>query len=177
MVISFKFTIKLSRAKQIDRQLSQIMKRVEDVLGTGWEYYAEGQKLQNESIAFRKKLDTTVIFENWLSGVNKQTSYISGFIFEINRTRSQSNQFALSVNFDTQIIQIFKEVRNLLWMGFQIPHSINNLALDAKRVYPYAISLSETVRLYSKIVEKVKENESISELVSNYHKDVQKIIS
>ena len=33
------------------------MKRVEDVLGKGWELYAEGQKLQHESVSFRKKLE------------------------------------------------------------------------------------------------------------------------
>lgn len=43
-------------ARQIERQLLTYMKRVEDVLGKGWELYAEGQKLQSESGAFRKKL-------------------------------------------------------------------------------------------------------------------------
>lgn len=34
---------------------------------------------------------------------------------------------------------LFKEVRNLLWLGFQVPHTINNTAKDAKRVYPHAV--------------------------------------
>jgi dynein heavy chain 1 len=33
-------------ARQIERQLLIYMKRVEDILGKGWELYAEGQKLQ-----------------------------------------------------------------------------------------------------------------------------------
>ena len=49
-------------ARQIERQLQTYMKRVEDVLGKGWEHYAEGQKLQSESNAFRKKLDTRPVF-------------------------------------------------------------------------------------------------------------------
>lgn len=48
-------------ARQIERQLNTYMRRVEDVLGKGWELYAEGQKLQNESIIFRKKLDTRAV--------------------------------------------------------------------------------------------------------------------
>ena len=44
-------------ARQIDWQLQTYMKRVENVLGKGWELYAEGQKLQSESQAFRKKLE------------------------------------------------------------------------------------------------------------------------
>ena len=38
----------------VRRQLLAYMKRVEDVLGRGWELYAEGQKLQAESAAFRR---------------------------------------------------------------------------------------------------------------------------
>ncbi|KAI6112761.1 dynein, cytoplasmic, heavy polypeptide 1, partial [Pisolithus sp. B1] len=44
-------------ALQIEWQLLAYMKQVEDVLGKGWELYAEGQKLQSESTAFCKKLD------------------------------------------------------------------------------------------------------------------------
>jgi hypothetical protein len=38
-------------ARQIEQQLLTYMKRVEDVLGKGWELYAKGQKLQSESTA------------------------------------------------------------------------------------------------------------------------------
>jgi dynein heavy chain 1, cytosolic len=34
------------------------MKRVEDVLGKGWELYSDGQKLADESTTFKKKLDS-----------------------------------------------------------------------------------------------------------------------
>ncbi len=44
-------------ARLTERQLSLYMRRVEDVLGKGWELYADGQKLQAESSSFRKKLD------------------------------------------------------------------------------------------------------------------------
>lgn len=48
--------------------------------------------------------------------------------------------YQLAVNFDPQIITLFKEVRNLLWVGFQIPHAITNMAKDAKRVCCFAIT-------------------------------------
>ncbi|KAG5728970.1 Dynein heavy chain, cytoplasmic, partial [Termitomyces sp. T112] len=59
-------------ARQIERQLLTYMKRVEDVLGKGWELYAEGQKLQTESTAFRKKLDTRPVYEAWLHDINRR---------------------------------------------------------------------------------------------------------
>ena len=129
------------------------MKRVEDVLGKGRELYAEGQKLQSESTAFRKKLDTRPVFEAWLHDINRQNMGVGvdRRLFEIVRLRGGG--FQLAVNFDPQIITLFKEVRNLLWLNFQVPHAITNMAKDAKRVYPHAVSLMETVRTYGADVE------------------------
>ena len=39
------------------------MKRVEGVLGKGRELYAEGRRLEAESTAFVRKLDTRAIFD------------------------------------------------------------------------------------------------------------------
>jgi dynein heavy chain 1, cytosolic len=47
--------------RQIERQLQTYMKHVEDVLGYGWEMYAEGQQLQAYSNNFKKKLDTRMV--------------------------------------------------------------------------------------------------------------------
>ena len=83
----------------------------------------------------------------------------------------------LSINFDSQIITLFKEVRNLLWLNFQVPHTVSNVAKDAKRVYPFAVSLNETVRTYTQTVNKVNSNLIISPLVAGHRKDVQNHIS
>ncbi|KAI8974487.1 dynein heavy chain [Pilobolus umbonatus] len=164
-------------ARQIDRQLSLYMKRVEDVLGKGWELYAEGQKLQVESSSFRKKLDTRQIYENWLQEITKRDLSVSGRIFEISRNRVQKNALQLGVNFDGQIITLFKEVRNLLWLNFQVPHTISNVAKDAKRVYPFAVSLMETVRTFSQTVHKVNRNPETATLVAGYRNEVHNMIT
>ena len=162
-------------ARQIERQLTTYMKRVEDVLGKGWELYAEGQKLQAESTAFRKKLDTRPIYEAWLHDINRREMSVTGRLFEIVKLRGGGYQ--LAVNFDPQIITLFKEVRNLLWLGFQVPHSINNMAKDAKRVYPHAVSLMETVRTYGQTLHLVEENQVIEMLVAEYRNEAQGMVS
>ncbi|KAI6095243.1 dynein heavy chain, N-terminal region 1-domain-containing protein [Pisolithus sp. B1] len=91
-------------ALQIEWQLLAYMKRVEDVLGKGWELYAEGQKLQSESAAFRKKLDRDMA--------------VDGCLFEI--VRLCGGRFQLAVNFNLQTITLFKEVQNLLWLGHKM---------------------------------------------------------
>ncbi|KIP08567.1 hypothetical protein PHLGIDRAFT_34940 [Phlebiopsis gigantea 11061_1 CR5-6] len=162
-------------AKQIDRQLQTYMKRVEDVLGKGWELYAEGQKLQSESAAFRKKLDTRPVFEAWLHDINRRDMGVNGRLFEIIRLRGGG--FQLAVNFDPQIITLFKEVRNLLWQNFQVPHAITNMAKDAKRVYPHAVSLMETVRTYGQTLDLVDSNKGIEWLVAEYRNEAQRMVS
>jgi hypothetical protein len=86
-------------ARQIERQLVTYMKHVEDMLGKGWILYAEGQKLQSESTAFRKKLDTCLVFEAWLHDINRRNMGVDGRLFEIVRLRGGG--FQLAVNFDT----------------------------------------------------------------------------
>ncbi|KAF8870591.1 cytoplasmic dynein heavy chain 1 [Gymnopilus junonius] len=162
-------------ARQIERQLQTYMKRVEDVLGKGWEHYAEGQKLQSESTAFRKKLDTRPVFDAWMQDIARRHMSVDGRLFEIVRLRGGG--FQLAVNFDPQIITLFKEVRNLLWLNFQVPHTISNMAKDAKRVYPHAVSLMETVRTYGQTLDLVESNKGIEWLVAEYRNESQRMIN
>lgn len=170
-------------ARQIERQLTMYMKRVEDVFGKEWELYADGQKLQTESLAFRKKLDTRPIYEAWLHDINRRDMGVSGRLFEIVKLRgtgsgsADKGGYMLAVNFDPQVITLFKEVRNLLWLGFQVPHAIGNMAKDAKRVYPHAVSLMETVRTYGQTLHLVEENQVIEMLVAEYRNEAQNMVT
>lgn len=163
-------------ARQIDRQLQTYMKRVEDVLGSDYEYYAQGQKLQQESASFRKKLETRPVFEAWLTDINRRDLGVSGRLFEIVRLRGTGG-YALAVNFDPQTITLFKEVRNLQWLNFQVPHAITNMAKDAKRVYPHAVSLMETVRTYGQTLDLIEKNKGIEMLVAEHRNEAQNKIS
>lgn len=53
-------------ARQIDRQLTMYLKRVEDVLGKGWEGHLEGQQLKQDGESFRQKLNTQQVYEEWI---------------------------------------------------------------------------------------------------------------
>ncbi|KAI9017153.1 dynein heavy chain [Gaertneriomyces semiglobifer] len=164
-------------ARQIEHQLGLYMKRVEDVLGTDWGLHAEGQKLQIESSSFKKKLETRPMFDAWVADIMKKDLAVSGRIFDINRRRARGNILQLSINFDGQTITLFKEVRNLVTLNFPVPHSISSVAKDAKRVYPFAVSLTETVRTYTNALAKLDEQPDVGPLVAGYHRDVQKQVS
>ncbi|RYP75736.1 hypothetical protein DL771_002223 [Monosporascus sp. 5C6A] len=164
-------------ARQIERQLDGYMKKVEDILGSDWSLHTEGQKLQAESELFRKKLNTQAIYKAWIEDVQRKHISISGRLFNINRVRAANNALDLSVNFNAQIITLFKETRNLGWQNFNVPNSVNNVAKEAKRVYPYAVSLMESVRTFAQTTRQISEMSEVSILLSGYQNDVHILIA
>lgn len=166
--------------RQIERQLDNYVKRVEAVLGKGWQHYAEGQKLYSESMAFRQKLDTNPIYESWLSTVTRRNLTISGFLFRINRTRKNGTNLSvydLAVNFDPQVISLFKEIRNLSWLNYQVPHALNSVGKDAKRVYPYAVGLIDTLKTFYRTMEVIGQQSKTNELLNGYENSVYSLLS
>ncbi|THY74507.1 dynein heavy chain [Aureobasidium pullulans] len=165
------------RTRQIERQLNAYMSKVEDVLGKDWALHVEGQKLQTESNMFRKKLDVKPVFDEWLRDVNRRQLSVSGRLFAISRNRASGNILELSVSFDAQVITLFKEVRNLQWQKFTIPHAINNTSKEARRVYPYAVSLMESVNTYAQTINVIDSMPEVSMLVNGVRSEVQALIA
>jgi dynein heavy chain 1 len=163
--------------RQIEHQLDGYMRKVENVLGENWHLHAEGQKLQTEGNLFRKKLDTRPVFESWLWDVQRRHFTIAGRLFNVVRNRSAGNTLELAVNFDAQIIALFKEVRNLIWLNFQVPHAVSNISKEAKRVYPYAISLMESVRTFLQTSRQITSMVDVNILLNGYMNDVQIMVA
>ncbi|XP_064603299.1 cytoplasmic dynein 1 heavy chain 1-like isoform X2 [Liolophura sinensis] len=168
-------------ARQIERQLTAYMKRVEDVLGKGWENHVEGQKLKADGDSFRIKLNTTDLFEDWSRKVQQRNLGVTGRIFSIQSLKSRQtgkgSLLKLCVNFQPEIITLSKEVRNMKWLGFRVPLAIVNKAHQANQLYPFAISLYESVRTYERCLEKIDERPSIVLLVAGLRKEIQTLIA
>uniref|UniRef100_A0A336KP21 Dynein heavy chain, cytoplasmic n=1 Tax=Culicoides sonorensis TaxID=179676 RepID=A0A336KP21_CULSO len=167
-------------ARQIDNQLTMYLKRVEDVLGKGWETHIDGQKLKADGDSFRAKLSTIEVFTEWARKVQERNLGINGRIFLIESVRSRTgrgNVLKLRVNFLPEIITLYKEVRNLKSLGFRVPLAIVNKAHQANQLYPFAISLIESVRTYERTLEKIEDRASIIPLVAGLRKDVLGLVS
>ncbi|KAL8732460.1 MAG: hypothetical protein Q9166_002673 [cf. Caloplaca sp. 2 TL-2023] len=163
-------------ARQIEKQLDALMKKVEDVLGIDWALHTEGQKLQAETSMFRKKLDTRPIFESWLQDVQKRKIVIGGRLLGVMRNRTVGNTLELLIKFDPQVITLFKEVRNLLWLNYQVPHGLTSVSKEAKRVYPYAVSLMESVRTLAQTNRAIESMSRVSVMLNGYQRNVQSLI-
>ena len=163
-------------ARQIEKQLNGYMKKVENVLGQEWTLHSEGRKLEAEGNLFREKLDTRLIFDSWLQDVQRRKLSIHGRLFHVANNRAMGNILELSVNFDAQVIALFKEVRNLIWLNYQIPHAISSVSKEARRVYPYAVSLIESVRSLAQTSRTIASIPNMATLLSGYQLDVQNLI-
>lgn len=164
-------------ARQLEKQLDALMRKVEDVLGSDWALQAEGQKLQAETSMFREKLDTLPIFKSWLHDVQKRRIIIGGRLFGLTKNRATGNTFELAINFDSQVITLFKEVRNLVWLNYQVPHAVTSVSKEAKRVYPYAVSLMETVRTLTQTSRTIDSMSKVSVILNGYQITIQNLIT
>ena len=165
------------RARQIERQLDSYMAKVEDILGAQWAQHTDGQKLHKLGEGFRRKLDTKPVFDDWLRDISRRHLSISGRLFAINQNRAKGNQLEIHVNFDSQVITLFKEVRNLLWLNFNVPHTISNVSKEAKRVYPFAVSLMESLNTLGQTTQAIASMGGVTMLLSGYRNDVQAFIA
>lgn len=159
-------------ARQIERQLKAYMRRVEDVLGKRWEMDPEGRKLKDDFDLFRQKLNTDVIFDKWVQETLLRKFEVSGRVLDIVRKGSQLN---LDVNFDQAIVTLFKEVRNLQWLGYTAPFQISLLSSSGKQIYPAAVSLKEVVRLFAQASARV--TPEVALLLARYKRDAQLLVS
>ena len=148
-------------ARQLERQLSTYMQRIEHVLGEGWEEDSEGQKLKCEGEAFRDKLDGGRRFRKWqeevLRGNREAMTLFNADTFLHNilcvtsaggRRSEQAAALQLEVNFDTDKTLLVREVRSLSLLGFKLIPSVEAFAAALQRIHPYAVSLSEAIRIY-----------------------------
>ncbi|RMZ84735.1 hypothetical protein DV737_g982, partial [Chaetothyriales sp. CBS 132003] len=163
--------------RQIEAQLDGYMKKVEAVLGQEWTLHTDGEKLKAESDLFRKKLTTRNIYEAWLSDVQRRNMHISGRLFSITRQRGSSASLEIAVNFDSHMVSLFKEVRNLTLLNFQIPHAVSGVSKNAQRVYPFALSLMESVTTYLATSRLILTLPDVAPLLAGYDKAVQTLFA
>ncbi|XP_061172861.1 cytoplasmic dynein 1 heavy chain 1-like isoform X1 [Saccostrea echinata] len=168
-------------SRQIEHQLNALLSHVEVVLGKGWENHVEGQQLKNDGESFRLKLNTLELFEEWQRRVQGRQLVVTGRIFSVQSFKSKvmgkGNVLKLCVNFQPEVIALSKEVRNLRWLGFRVPLAIVNKAHQANQLYPFAISLIESVKTYQRTLEKIEARVTIVLLVAGLRKEVQNLIA
>ncbi|KRY43501.1 Dynein heavy chain, cytoplasmic [Trichinella spiralis] len=135
-------------AKLIERQLALYLRRVEDVLGKGWEKHIEGQALKTDGDIFRAKLNTQPVFDEWVNKVQTRNLGLSGRVF------------------------VVESVRNFKNLSFRVPLAIVNKAHQVNQLYPFAMSMIESVRTYELMTERLNEKENVAILLAGLVKEI-----
>lgn len=163
-------------AKQIERKLKMLLSRVESVLGSGWEQHVEGKALKVAAEAFIAKLNPQQIFDQWVSELASMPIFdIKNIILNIvTEDTPQGERKKLVVAFNQQIVTLFKEVRNLEWLGYRVPFTLKMIAEDAKSKYPFAMSLDASLKTYMNSCRRVQP--IFEPLVASYVREVRATI-
>jgi len=148
---------KILWAKQIERQVHALMRRMGDVLGPNWGQHLEGRQLRRSGDELLSKLDAKAFFRGWVSDWERQMSLeattssarLNTYPIKIARQGSSSTLVA-QVNFDEKYELLFREIRHLKWLGFErdIPRTLATAADENLARYPYAMALKSALRSY-----------------------------
>jgi dynein heavy chain 1 len=147
-------------AQQIESQLSALMKRMEDVLGVGWEDQHDGKQLKEVCDELRNYLDVDHLFKEWVkiqlkADTSDNFGKYSNYLVLVEED-VKHNRF-LRVNFDAKQMQLFKEVRYLNWLlpklsaqsssiAKTIPSALKSQSAIAFARYPIAMALQDALK-------------------------------
>lgn len=62
------------------------------------------------------------------------------------------------------------------WLGFRVPLAIVNKAHQANQLYPFAISLIESVRTYERTCEKVRHEGGFEKVIFSHEWKCEKVV-
>jgi dynein heavy chain 1 len=125
---------KILWAKQIERQVNTLMKRMGDVLGPSWGQHLEGRQLRRSCEELLSKLDAKAFFRSWVSDWEREMSIeatsastrLNSYPIKVDR-EVLNGAFVAKVNFNEKYELLFREIRHLQWMGFErdIPRTVS----------------------------------------------------
>jgi hypothetical protein len=133
---------KILWAKQMERQVHALMKRMSHVLGKEWGQHLEGRQLRRSCDELLSKLDSRAYFRNWVSEWERELS---------SDTNSKLNTFPIIIvregkllvanaNFDEKHEYLSREIRYLKWLGYErdIPRTIALVSEEAMARHHHA---------------------------------------
>ena len=128
---------KIMWARQIDRQVQALMRRMNDVLGPNWGQHLEGRQLRRSGDELLGKLDAKAFFRGWVSEWERELSAqatamsarLNSYPILVARELQRGGRkevLVAKVSFDEKYELLFREIRHLKWLGFErdIPRTV-----------------------------------------------------
>ncbi len=167
---------KMVWARQIKRQLGVLVSRLENVLGSSWAQHRDGRQLKSVCDELMRNLDTNRIFMHWLDGwkqdLSRRSAHAALNLYLLTASPDCSGDMQLNLNFDMAAVSLFKEIRHLEWLGFQVPEPALNvmnkmceLGNQSAALYPHAVALAATLRTREQVIHTLEKKNLESLLV------------
>ncbi len=167
---------KMVWARQIKRQLGVLVDRLENVLGSSWAQHRDGRQLKSVCDELMRNLDTNRIFMHWLDGWKQDLSRRSAQavlnLYLLTASADCNGDMQLTLNFDMAAVSLFKEIRHLEWLGFEVPepalkvmNKMWELGNQSAALYPHAVALAATLRTREQVIHTLQKKNLESLLV------------
>jgi dynein heavy chain 1 len=154
-------------ASQLERKLDEQTSKIVTVLGPGWAKSPEGRALKDDVVQFKKLLDAKQLKKEYVDNIQElnksQELRLDGALFDV-QGKSDKSPLRLAVAFSPKLFEIYNDIRNLEWAKWAIPDTIKKVAKDKEAMYPIAMSLESSLKIYNNVTS----NPEILLLVANY---------
>jgi dynein heavy chain 1 len=133
---------KILWARQMERQVHALMKRMGDVLGREWGQQLEGRQLRRSCDELLSKLDSRAYVRTWVTEWERElasdtNSRLATYPIIVAR---EGRVIVAKANFDEKHEYLSREIRYLKWLGYErdIPRTIALVSEEANSRYPHA---------------------------------------
>lgn len=169
--------------RQLRRQLDENEGRLKAVLGDQWHELPNAKELAEQLLSFKRKLDPMLLVHAWEEEAKSMPAFDDQIpIFTIEQGLNKT--LSLSVAFDDNYVQLFKEVRCLISLGIRVDIGLRLSCIDVKQKYPIALNLKEATSIFTRISRSIEEYSNrdgmmsyIGCLLDSYKRQCQKNIT
>lgn len=123
------------------------------LLGSNWNQYSMGNKIDLEITSLIENLNPNKSFENWLNGVEGNLRFnFNSPVIKITENNDKANSLDLSINFDSSLLKIAQQTTQLSQLGFKIPVNLSINLKKAQDLHPLILTLTEHVNILKDIL-------------------------
>ncbi|CAR27637.1 ZYRO0D03168p [Zygosaccharomyces rouxii] len=133
-----------------ENHLQALSQQIEILIGPSWKDTPEGDSFLNKFDTILSKFNADNVSSEYLNNILRNKT--AALDVPILKVLYNGEKYELFVNFDFSLGTIFKEIRNLIYMGYDIPNDISKIARKYRAFYPSAVLLLEQIQTFMSVM-------------------------
>lgn len=143
----------VSLSRITENHLRSLSQQMENLIGPSWKDTPEGDSFLNKYDTILSKFNANKVSSEYLNNVLKDKT--TALDVPILKVFNNKDKYEIFVNFDFSLGTVFKEIRNLIYMGYDIPNDIFKIARTYRSFYPSAVLLLEQVQTFISVIKEL----------------------